>query len=457
MRLITNYILREHIGPFIFSLATLFFIFLLNIIFRDLGRLLGKGIPIGTILEFFFLNMAWIAALAVPMSVLVATLMAFGRLSQDNEITALKAGGVNLYRLIRPVLLVSILLALGMERFNNTVLPEFNHRVSQLYSDIAQKRPTATIEPNVFFDDIPNYKLLVNRIRGNELKGIFLTDSSDPKYNRTVIAKEGELRFIEDENRMVLDLKDGEIHEVEPANLENYRRSQFERQVFSIPIDNMKLERTDSQHRGDREKSAAMMREDIARYEKSKEKTEAQIRERVQLDLDRVIPNTAWNLDTLRTHYQERGDKKRTMEESRRSVQGIVSQIDWEKEKGSIATYQKMINSAWVEIHKKYSIPVACIVFVLIGAPLGIMARQGGLATGTGMSIIFFLIYWAFLIGGEELGDRGIVNPAMAMWSPNILVGGMGIYLVFHAVKEATFIPWETWKEMITRRFQRGR
>jgi len=456
MRIITKYILREHISPFLFSLITIVFVFLLNIIFRDLGRLLGKGIPVIAILEFFFLNMAWIAALAVPMSVLVATLMAFGRLSQDNEITALKAGGVNLYRLIRPVFLVSLALTFGMERFNNIVLPEFNYRVKQLYTDISRKQPTATIEPNVFFDAIENYTLLVNRIDRQRLEGILLTDSSDPRYTRTVIAREGDLRFVEAEDRMILDLREGEIHEAEQADLENYRRSRFERQIFSIPTHNMRLERTEPQHRGDREKSAAMMREDVERYSGSLEKNRDQIRRRVGTDLDRVIPRTAREKDTdsLRT-MAGRPQQTLSMEAHRRNVQAIVHQIGGER--GGIQAYRNRINSARVEIHKKYSIPVACMVFVLIGAPLGIMARHGGLSTGVGMSIVFFLIYWAFLIGGEQLGDRGYVSPAMAMWSPNLLVGGAGIFLVLRTVKEATFIPWETWKQAAIRPFGRFR
>lgn len=217
MRLITNNIIREHIGPFIFSLSTIVFVFLLNIIFRDLGRLIGKGLPVRIILEFIFLNMAWIAALAIPMAVLMATLMAFGRMSQDNEITALKSSGVNLYRIIRPIFLLSILLTLGMERFNNIVLPEFNHRLNQLYVDISKKRPTATIEPNVFFNELEDFSLLVNKIKEDSLEGIYINDKRDPKFSRRIIAKKGILKFIEEEERLVFDLRDGEFHEMETS------------------------------------------------------------------------------------------------------------------------------------------------------------------------------------------------------------------------------------------------
>ena len=109
-----------------------------------------------------------------------------------------------------------------------------------------------------------------------------------------------------------------------------------------------------------------------------------------------------------------------------------------------------------VEIHKKYSIPMACIVFVLIGAPLGIMARQGGMAIGGGLSMVFFLIFWAFLIGGEQLADRMIIGPVFAMWAPNDIVGIGGIYLVIRSVKETRFIHWDRWNRWVKRMGRRG-
>ena len=103
-----------------------------------------------------------------------------------------------------------------------------------------------------------------------------------------------------------------------------------------------------------------------------------------------------------------------------------------------------------MEVHKKYSIPVACIVFVLIGAPLGIMARHGGLAVGAGFSLVFFLVYWAGLIGGEELADRLIVTPFWAMWTPNIVVGIMGLILTYRTAHERSSFNW-SWLEKLRR------
>ncbi len=443
MFIITKYILKEHVGPFIFGLMTIVLIFLLNIVFRDLGRLLGKGLSIGVILEFFVLNLAWIVALAIPMSVLIATLMAFGRLSSDNEITALKASGVNLYWLITPVLIAAGLLAVGMERFNNCVLPDFNHRVRLLYSDISKKRPTLTLEPHVFFNEIPNYTLFVRNIKenGNLLEGIIINDHSDSRYSKTIIAEKGHVRFSREQEKMVLSLFNGEVHEVELKDLKNYRRLKFQRQVISIPVPNMVLKRSNSQYRGNREKSASMMRADIKRDMKAIEFRENRIREIVRQDLVRIFPETLWNGE-VRKEKEDFFLSNYLRWEDIRRIESLCQEIHGER--SVIHGYRRSVSALRVEIHKKYSIPVACIIFVLVGAPLGIMARQGGLITGGGLSLVFFLIYWIFLIGGEQLADRRIIGPVVAMWAPNFIVGIGGIFLVVKSVREVTFIPWES-------------
>ena len=165
MFILWRYIIKEHINPFFFSISVISLVFLLNLVFRELGRILSRGLSFGLILEFFFLNMAWIIALAVPMAVLVATVMAFGRLSGDSEIIAMKAGGVSILHIIFPVFVASILLNFFLIWFNNNVLPDFNHRTRLLATDIARKRPTINLEAGVLYRDLPNYNLMVQKIR----------------------------------------------------------------------------------------------------------------------------------------------------------------------------------------------------------------------------------------------------------------------------------------------------
>jgi lipopolysaccharide export system permease protein len=443
MSILSRYIIREHVSPFFFSVATIIFIFILNIVFRDLGRLLGKDLPFRIILEFFVYNLAWILALAVPMSVLVSTLIAFGRLSSDFEITALKANGVHIYRLVAPVFILSVILSVLMIRFNDVVLPEFNHRVRNLYSDISRKRPTLTLEPHVIFNEIEHYSMLVRGVdnQKNTIKGVIIHDNSDPRQSKIITAQRGELIFDKETERMNFILYEGEIHEVDNQALEKYRRMNFEKHQISIPVSNMVLRRSRSEYRGDREKDMDMMRQDILKNRSAVEERNERIRKLVSAELETTFPKSVWEKGS---ETSEDGSMRRGMlPGGRQRIRVLSSQLEGEVK--VIKGLKRSVSSLQVEIEKKVAVPFACIVFVLIGAPLGIMMRRGGYAVGAGMSLIFFMIYWAFLIGGEQLADRHYISPVVAMWAPNIIVGTVGIYLVIRAVRESTIIPWDRW------------
>jgi lipopolysaccharide export system permease protein len=146
--------MKAHAGPFIFSFVMLMFIFLMQFLMRAIDWLVGKGLSFWVITELIALNLAWIVVLAVPMSVLVATLMAFGKLSSQNEITAMKASGMSLYRMMVPVVIAAAVLTVLMIQFNNKVLPETNHRLKVLSIDIRRIKPTITLEAGIFSQDL---------------------------------------------------------------------------------------------------------------------------------------------------------------------------------------------------------------------------------------------------------------------------------------------------------------
>ncbi|HDL17514.1 MAG TPA: YjgP/YjgQ family permease [Bacteroidetes bacterium] len=457
--ILTRYILKEHVAPFLFSLVVIIFIFLLNIVFRDLGRILSRGIGILTIFEFLFLNLAWIIALAVPMGVLIATLTVFGRLSADNEITAIKASGISFYRLLFPVLIAGFIFMIGLIIYNNRVLPNFNHRASLLMGDIFRKRPTLKLEPNVVFTEIPHLNLLTKTIieEGDSslLKQITIDDLSDKKVRRTIFAKTGKLKFDKIADRLFLDLYNGEIHEINIEDYAKYQILRFERYRITMDIPGLSLKRSNSSYRGDREKSVAMMEADIANNRasiKNRKKQLASLIQRYMRDafvvklFDKAVSSdspTGPDMAFKPTQAEYRALHKR--------IENMRSQI--EVEKRIISGFYKSIDKFRVEIHKKYSIPAACIVFVLIGAPLGMFTKKGNMGVAAAIGFVFFMIYWVFLIGGEELADRQIISPVLSMWAPNIIVGIFGIYLVLLTVREYRAIRWQKFNIFKKRRF----
>jgi lipopolysaccharide export system permease protein len=448
MKILYRYIIREHIAPFFFALAVITFVLILDFILEVVNLVIGKGINVFIILQIFVLNLAWILALSVPMAVLVSTLMAFGRLSEDNEITALKASGVSTYKIIFPPLSFSILIALFLIWFNNNVLPDANHNARILMSSIHQKRPTLNLRENVFLDDIPGYQLLVKKVdpHSSKVKGVTIYDQKDRLYPRTIIAEQGEIEFTPDGNTLILKLFNGEMHEVDEADPNHYRRVSFDRQTIYIPDVGSQLVKASSEYRTDREMSAKMMREEVKKIEKNILLSQKNISQLVGGTLSRILSNRPSG--TSRSSANE----KSIISDLTQKNKAILYKIRTHKE--NIKEQKRQRNSYLVEIHKKYSIPFACLVFILMGAPLGIMAKKGGIAVGAGLSVGFFILYWAFLIGGEELADRSYIPAFWAMWSANIFIGIAGIYILIRTAKEATFFSWKWTEKLIPKRLR---
>ena len=422
-KILPAYLLREHIGPFFLALFTINLLLLLNIVYRELGKFLGKGISFTVILEFLFLNMAWIIALSVPMAVLSATIMAFGRISADNEITAIKASGISLLRIVLPILILSAILAYALIWFNNNVLPDFNHKARLLAMDIARKKPTINLESGIIYSDIPNYSILVEKVEDRDsvsfVNDITIYDEKQSNVIKTVIAERGEIRFQEDFGLVVITLFDGELHEVNVSEPETFKKSQFAMHVIRIPMSEVILRRSQSEYRTDREKSAAALMRVVESNDKKlierTEKLNKKIRDHVSKYSGKIARQKPLFENVLMEHQQ-----------LRRHIRADLDRMN---------SLRRSRNIYLVEWHKKYSIPVICIVFVLIGAPLGTLVRERGWAVGAGLSIGFFLLYWAFLIGGENLADRQFISPFLAMWGPNIIVGCAGFYLVYRVLK----------------------
>jgi lipopolysaccharide export system permease protein len=445
MRILPLYILREHVGPFFFGLFIITFVLVMDFILEILNLIITRGLNAYTVLQMFGLNLAWMLALSIPMAVLVATLMAFGRMSADNEITALRSTGVSLYRLVSPVIIASIVIAVGLVFFNNLILPDANHKARVLMTQIYQKRPTLNIKENVFIDEIPGYHFLIRKIdpRSSKIADILIYELRDRTSPRTIFAKRGNLEFSADGNTLIMELYDGEIHETDEKDPAQYRRVSFDKQVIFINDVNPQLAMGDSEFRTDREMSARRMKLEIAQIEEQiapqqKRAKKLQAVLDTFLDLSKDKPIREFTHPERQKYHQ----RQRLVREKLQAEQ-VIQQS------------QHRINSYLVEIHKKFSIPVACLVFVLIGAPLGIMAKRGNIVIGLGLSLGFFVLYWAFLIAGEELADRMIITPFWSMWSANILIGGVGLYLIIKSAREVKFLSWQWLEKILPERFKR--
>ena len=449
--IIYKYILRNHFFPFLFSIFTLIAVFLLQFLMKFADKLVGKGLSLWVIFKLVTFNLAWMVVLVVPMSVLVATLMAFGSMTQNNEIAILKSSGVSLYKLMIAPLLGGITVALLLIHFNNSVYPDANHAARILLQDISKKKPTLSLVPGVFSQEVSRYSILVRDLNPNtnELKNITIYDNSDPLKLNVVTAKYGKIYFSKDQKKLIMDLNNGEIHESYINDRRIYRKLIFDKHKIAMDAEQFSFQQSSfGGVRGDREISAQDMLVIVDSLNLIKENYDEELTTK---------QNLYFGSDTLKTFYQSEEQRKtknyifiRTGEKINSAQNAINTTIN------RIDTITKSMNRYWVEIHKKYSIPIACIIFVLIGAPLGTMTRRGGFGVAAGVSLIFFLIYWAFLIGGEKLADRGMLSPFWGMWGANVFMGFVGVYLLIKSAKESITIDFSFFQKFIPKRFRIG-
>lgn len=450
--ILRNYILRLHLVPFLLGFGVVTFILEMDALFEYLDLVVNRGVAPGIVLQLFLYSLGYIIALSAPCAVLVAVLMTFGRLSQDNEITALRASGVSLCSVLAGPVGASVALAVLLTLFNNHVLPETNHAFANLLVDIGRMRPTVRLQEGVFIGDFPGYNLLVQSVNGrtNEMRGVTIYKLNPGAPPTTILAETGLLSYTPDGRTAVLRLRNGEIHEIPgeagdgpaagppaaPGTSTRYRRMVFDTHTIYIQGAGGMLERTVRQSRSDREMSArdllAERATTIQHFDSARVHRGRRFRElgASESHVERLLRGESglgvWIAGGWARLVGRDAPLAEAPEES--SVLRIESDL-WRMERDGL---RRRIAGLSVEIHKKFSLPVACVVFVLIGAPLGMRVRRAGPAVAF-VSIGFFLFYYLCLVGGEELANRLLLAPWAAMWLPNVVLGGWGIHATLKA------------------------
>ena len=437
-------------GPFIFSMVVITFVFLLQFLMQSMDQIVGKGLDLFTVFQLIVFNLAWIVVLAVPMSVLVAVLMAFGGLSSYNEVTAIKGSGVGLIKMMLPVLIASIFVSYLLELFDNDVLPDANHRAKTLMIDINRKKPTFTIEPGQFSQEIEGHAILVRKTVPNstDLYGITIFDYSDIKKFTTITAERGKVGFSPDLKKIVMLLYDGEVDQYDNSQPGIYERVRFQHQQIVLPAEGFAFEESSESAfgRGDRELSADSMKSILIGLQRDASVLKSQLNSYMQAEIHRLTSATTNRYIT--SVPKDSSAIYLQAETSINSSAGMVRSLLM-----SLNNMEQQICETEVEIQKKYSIPFAAIVFVFLGAPLGMMARRGNFGVSAGLSLLFFVVYWAFLVAGEKLADREMLSPFLAMWLANIVLGALGLVLTYKVSKETLVINWNSFVRFVPRRW----
>jgi lipopolysaccharide export system permease protein len=431
MKTLHRYILTQQGPSFLFGIFIIIFILVLDFLYKNLEILIGKGVPIMASAELLILSLGWMTVMAVPMAVLIGTLISFMRLASDNEIVAMRTSGLSLASIAKPLLLASVILSVLMIPVHNYVVPETNHRLANLLVSIHRKKPALQLRDGVFMNDIKGYSILVNKSMGSEIEGVTISKLVENKPAQTIRAERGELFFAGDGSTLVIKLFNGEIHDVDEKDPKRYLRLRFSEHTLNIPEAGSDLVRIDREYRGEREMSIGDLRAEIDKYRKKLDDQQREVTE--------VVKQSAGQISSLSAEAASSDESK--------SGTPIVSAIGSAQErlrnlKTQASSYRRRMRSLSVEAHKKVAISFACMVFVLLGIPIGVRTKEGGAGSGMVISIMFFAVYYAFLSAGEKLADRGYILPSVSMWAANLVLGAIGLYLFIRANRELPFIPY---------------
>jgi len=488
VKLLSRYLLREHVPPFVFALAALTGLMHLNQVARQFSQLVGKGLPWSVILQVFGLSVPFILAMTLPMAVLVAVLYAFVRLGADNEITALRASGVNLVALVQPVLLASLGLALVAFLFIDQVLPPSNHKLKTLLVDIARKKPTFELKEQMVNEVIPQqFFLRAGRIdqAADRLKDVQIYDLTSDQRHRTIYADSGYMRFNADRTDLWLTLYDGYVHDYDRSQPAVFRQVFFHTDLVRKHGISNTLERTEEDiGKGDREMSVCEMRTELDRHLTSLAQLERERRTAVTNDVRTLLgvppaapADTAVHprrglavanlycgaLGTLArlvrpeaAHAQQpapatppvrplvisprhqygpgaataaafAATAPATATNRLGDTSGLRLRVRLSDFDARLTAVRQMAARYQIEIHKKFAIAAACLVFVIIGAPVALRFPRGGVGLVIAASVLIFGFYYVGLIGGETMADDLIVTPFWAMWGANLSMTAIGL------------------------------
>jgi len=412
------------------------FLFLLQFLMNNLDKLIGKGLDNAIILQVIMLSLSWMIVLAIPMGVLFSTLMAFGSMSGAHETTIIKSGGRSLWRMMMPIIFIGCGLFYGVYWFNDTILPESNHRFKILMQDIQRKKPTFAIESGRFVSQLEGYTILARKVdtASGAMYGVTIYDNGFSTRTNVLSADTGSIKFSSDYARVIVTLRNGEVHQLQKQKRTDFRIMRFAKHVISIAARDFLFQQSDVNpgSRGDREMSIADMRAIVFETDASINVTQKRIDTLMQDHYVEVMQARIAGDSSGLTDALQKPSKPNDIDIQKRVMNRLsMLRSPLESDLFQASEQQKKKKVYLVEIYKKYSIPCACLVFVFIGCPLGMMSKRGNFGISAAISLIFYVIFWACLIGGEKLADRDLISAEVGGWFGIYVTGFIGLALTF--------------------------
>lgn len=465
---IDAYLLKNFLGLLIITFLICVFILLMQFVWLHVKDLVGKGVEINVLAEFFLYAVTSVVPLALPLAILLASLMSFGNLGEKFELTAMKAAGVSLFRIMRPLAVAILFICVGAFFFSNAILPKSQVKLWALIFSLKQKSPELDIPVGEFYDGIEGFNLMVGskNVNNGMLYDLIIYDYSDGFKNaKVMVADSGKLYFTNDNKFLLLQLYNGESFEnldrKQQRSSKNipYRRESFAHKQLLIDFD-MDFNRYNEDVLKDQH-----VAKDVARLIQSIDSVEVLEHQRSQEQSSVIITKNYFGRERLEERNVDmwEGDKNLysqynvdslyagfTDDERYRAISTAVDKAKEKKDKVDynalmLDEYQRYIRKHEIELFRKFTLSFACLIFFFIGAPLGAITRKGGLGAPVLISVIMFIVYYIIDNTGYKMAREALWPSWAGMWLSSFILLPIGIFLTYKAATDSAIFNPDSW------------
>ncbi len=470
MKTLDKFILKSYLGPMVASFLIVMFILMMNVLFRYIDDLVGKGLPFSAIVELLFYMTSTMLPIGLPFATLLAGIMAMGNLGNNYELIAMKSAGVSLLRIMRSLIIAaSVLSVLGFFIVNNYV-PFSVKQAGIVMYDIIRQRKEIKFKDGVFFNGIEDISIRVGKQNSKTklLTDVLIYDTRNRGMASTTVADSGYITLIENNKYMQIILFNGQNYEDRRDynwyNQPELRHNIFSRQEILMPLEGFSFEKSGKNAYGDasEQKSIKELSKDIdslsITFNKSITKAKKDIIYTYLYASDTTFFNksdsiratkhpfmmTAHSIDTLTPEIKERIFKDATarLEQMKFNFQVGHSNVL----QSSVKLYRSMAD--W---HKKLTLPVSILIFFLIGAPLGAIIRKGGIGLPLVIAVLFFIFYYIITMTSEKLVRDGAWTPLFGMWLPTIVLFPIAVFLMWKAITDSKIMDMDAYYIVFSR------
>ncbi|MEN8225392.1 MAG: LptF/LptG family permease [Bacteroidota bacterium] len=467
MKKIYLLVLRTYLGPLILTFFVAVFILLMQFLWKYIDDLVGKGLEWYIVLELLFYASSTFVPLALPLAILLSSIMTFGNLGEHYELVAMKSSGISLWKIMRPLIILSIMISGIAFYFSNNVLPIANLKFKSLLYDVRKQKLAFDMTEGIFYNGMDEFVMRVGEKEKDDrtIRDVMIYNHSERKGNvQLTVADSGQMESTPDGRFLIFHLFNGYTYQ-EKHDQKNYRhnrhfqKTKFAEQRRRFDLSGFSMKRTDEDLFKNNYSMLNLSQLNYtidslgSLFNKKKEDFGRDFVKHHQYyaALDSASYAMMVTNDSLAAplHNISKPEKIRIIERALNKARGIKSNIEWRIKDHE--TRREWLSKHMVAWHKKFTLSFACLVLFFIGAPLGAIIRKGGIGLPVVVSVLFFVLFHIITITGEKSAIAGAIKLEYGMWVASAVLLPLGIFLTMKATSDSPLLDFDIWKKKLSR------